>query len=103
MGLTGICQLWLAECVPELVKSSSLRRKTKHAVWHFLLEVLSRQAVPPLFVADVYIHRKADGTYSCRYEYTCVCGAACTPLAVQKQFCQQRFIRNRAQDLTSPL
>ncbi|XP_026190160.1 uncharacterized protein LOC34619916 [Cyclospora cayetanensis] len=62
----GISQLWLAECVPELVNSASLRRRTRRAVWQFFLRTLSRQPLPPLFVADVYIHRNADGTESCR-------------------------------------
>ncbi|KAL8275249.1 hypothetical protein Esti_000833 [Eimeria stiedai] len=59
-------QLWLGECVPELIKSASLRWRLKRSVGRFISETLPACALPPLFVADLYVHRNADGTETCR-------------------------------------
>lgn len=66
VGVAGLSQLWLSECIPELINSSSLKSRTKRAVWHFVRQVLSRKPLPPLVVCDVYVHRSEDDTDSCK-------------------------------------
>ncbi|KAL8433492.1 hypothetical protein Efla_005446 [Eimeria flavescens] len=62
----GISQRWLGECCSELGRSSSARKKIRRAVWGFASSTLSRLALPPLFAADLYVHRNADGSDTCR-------------------------------------
>lgn len=65
---SGVSQLQLHETFAELLVPAVRRKFRRHleAFVESLTERWKNCPLPPLFVCDVYIHRKADGTEICR-------------------------------------
>ncbi|KAL8451676.1 hypothetical protein Emed_001838 [Eimeria media] len=86
-------QLWLGECLPELVKSGSMRRRVKRSVCRFISQSRLACGLPPLFVADVYIHRNADETETCRLLMLHPWGSLTDPLLFSYEELRELLLR----------